>query len=67
MIDLTNKTRDANSINHEALVLGITYTLTPGEKLARLTNSIDRYEQQYGHFDIQSNLEVSRILSCNFN
>lgn len=62
MVGLTDKTKEAESITHNAVVLGLTYTLTPEEKSNKLRHDINRYEERYGAFDGRSNPQVARIL-----
>jgi len=62
MPGLSDKIRDAENINHEALVLRLTYTLTPDEKADKLIGEIHRYEGKYGVFDGRNNPNVARII-----
>lgn len=64
MAELTDKTRAAESIIHDASVLGLTYTMPSGEKADRLMGEIHRYEERYGPFDGRDNPQVARILNC---
>jgi hypothetical protein len=62
MESVDDRVSDEQKIVHAAVVLGITYTLTPEDKADRLREDILRYEERYGAFDVQSNPQVERIL-----